>query len=224
MKQLRRRLSILKGRLRMSAGVHPISPTWGFDRGLPIHRYYLEKFLAENSSDIRGHCMEFQEDSYASRFGGKAVTRLDILNLDGSLPQTTLQADLTKPNTLPSDQFDCIICTHVLHLIPEVEKAIPELYRILKPNGALLVGGAQIGMCSRRVPEYYRFTAEGLRCLLERAFAPGHVVTRSYGNSLTGAGEIRGLASHEFSEQELNWNDDKFAVEVCARAVKSCGS
>ena len=35
--------------------------------------------------------------------------------------------------------FDLVICFHILEHIPKDEKAIKELYRILKPNGTLLV-------------------------------------------------------------------------------------
>ena len=46
-----------------------MSYLWGFDRGVPIHRHYVEQFLREFASDIRGHSLEFQDDSYTSRFG-----------------------------------------------------------------------------------------------------------------------------------------------------------
>ncbi len=32
----------------------PVSKEFGFERGLPIDRYYIEKFLAEHTSDIQG--------------------------------------------------------------------------------------------------------------------------------------------------------------------------
>jgi hypothetical protein len=41
----------------------PISSDWGFERGLPIDRYYIEQFLAEHSSDIRGHVLEIMDDT-----------------------------------------------------------------------------------------------------------------------------------------------------------------
>jgi hypothetical protein len=72
-------------------------------------------------------------------------------------------------------------------------------------------------------PEYgemWRFTPEGLRVLLSRVFGAENVTWRAYGNSLTAAGEIRGLAAHEFCREELDSHDMRFAVEVCARAVK----
>jgi predicted SAM-dependent methyltransferase len=36
-----------------------------------------------------------------------------------------------------------IICTHVLHIIADLDTAIWELYRILKPGGVLLVAVPQ---------------------------------------------------------------------------------
>lgn len=38
-----------------------------------------------------------------------------------------------------ADTFNLIICSHVLGHIPDEEKAMKEMYRVLKPNGILLV-------------------------------------------------------------------------------------
>ena len=204
----------------MTTGLQPLSQLWGLDRGVPIHRYYLAHFLQESASAIRGYCLEFQEDSYTTRFGGRAVTKLDILHLDRSRPNATIVADLTKPNDIPSDHFDCIICTHVFHMVFELDKMVSELYRILKPGGTLLVSVPHISMCEPRFHEFWRFTPEGLEAVLGRAFEAENVTVCPYGNSLTAAGEIRGLVSHEFTESELNHHDPRFAIEVCVRAVK----
>jgi SAM-dependent methyltransferase len=213
-------LNILKARARITVGLQPLSYVWGIDRGIPIDRYYLLQFLQESAAAIYGHYLEFQEDSYTSRFGGSAVTKVDILHHDHSRPQATIVADLAKPNDIPSDSFDCIICTHVLQHIVEVDKAVSELYRILKPGGTLLVANPHINMCGLHSHEIWRLTPVGLAAVLGQAFGAENVTVRSYGNSLTAAGEIRGLASHEFTESELNYHDQRFAVEVCARALK----
>jgi SAM-dependent methyltransferase len=201
-------------------GIEPLSYLWGSDRGLGVDRYYVEQFVREFATDIRGHCLEFQNPSYTPRFGGSAVAKLDILHVDGSNPDATIVADLTKPNAIASEQFDCIVCTHVLHVIFDLNRAVSELYRILTPGGVLLVAVPHVSMCDPGFHEIWRFTPEGLGVVLAKAFVEKNVVIRAYGNSLTAAGQIRGLAAHEFSKATLNHHDPRFAVEVCARACK----
>jgi SAM-dependent methyltransferase len=116
--------------------------------------------------------------------------------------------------------FDCIVCTHVLHVIFQLDKVVAELHRILKPGGILLVGVPHISMCDPGYHEIWRFTPEGLSTVLGKAFGDENVTVRAYGNSLTAAGEIRGLVASEFSQATLDYNDPRFAVEVCARACK----
>jgi hypothetical protein len=210
----------VKARAQLTVGVQPISSRAGWDRGTTINRYYLEQFLQECSSDIFGHCLEFQSDAYTSRFGGDKVTKLDILHKDIGNDKATLVADLTKANNIPSNWFDCIICTYVLHGIFELDKAISELHRILKPGGVLLIA---VPGFSRTYSEYnplWFFTPEGLRLLLARVFAAENVSVYAYGNSLTAAGHLRGLAAHEFTKGELNYHTLEFAVGVFARARK----
>jgi glycosyltransferase involved in cell wall biosynthesis len=215
-----RLINMLKARVRLTAGIQPLSQFWGSDRGLPTHRYYLEQFMQEFASNIRGHCLEFQDDAYTTRFGSSAVTKLDIIHVDDSNPDATVIADLTKPNDIPSNFFDCIICTHTLHVIFELDKAVSELHRILKPGGVLLVAVPHVSMCDPGWHEVWRFTPEGLHLVLAKTFGKENVTIRAYGNSLIAAGQIRGVVSHEFTKAELDYHDPRFAVEVCARALK----
>jgi SAM-dependent methyltransferase len=220
-KYVLKRIIAFWARIRLTVGVAPLSHQWGFDRGKPIHRYYLEQFLQEFSADIRGHCLEFQEDSYTNRFGKAAVIRTDILHIDESNPKATIVADLTRPNHIASNLFDCIICTHVLHMIFDLDTAIAEIYRILKPGGVLLIAVPHISKFDPRFHEIWRFTPEGLNLVLAKAFNTADISVRSYGNSLTAAADLRGVVTHEFRKSVLDRHDTGFAVEVCARAVKS---
>jgi SAM-dependent methyltransferase len=219
-RRVRTAVRTLTARVGLGYGIEPFSYFWGGDRGVPICRYYLDRFMTECAADVRGRCLEFQDDSYTIHYGGAAVTKVDILHVDDSNPRATLVGDLTKPNDLPGDAFDCIICTHVLHVIAELDRAVAELRRLLKPGGVLLVAVPCVSMCDPQWHELWRFTEEGLCTLLARAFGPHRVMTRAYGNSLTAAGQIRGLAAHEFTSAELDTHDPRFAVEVCARAWK----
>lgn len=208
-------------RLGLWMGTAPLAQSW-FERGPLVHRYYLERYLATVASDIRGRCLEFQEDSYTSRFGGARVSRLDILHKepDPRHPQATMYADLTAPNDLPGEAFDCIVCTYVLHGIFELDRFVAELYRLLADDGVLLVAVPGITVTYPQYEEYWRFTPEGLQRVLARAFGADQVQARSYGNSLTAAGELRGLRVPDFSPAELEAQDDRYPLVVCARAVK----
>lgn len=212
--------NMVKARGRLTIGIEPLSHLWGHDRGVAIHRYYVNEFLREYAYHIRGHCMEFNDPEYTNRFGGGDVEKVDILHIDNSNKLATMVADLTKPNDIPSNLFDCIICTHVFHVIFELNKAVEELHRILKPGGVLLVAVPQISMCDPNEHELWRFTPEGLHRLLGNVFGMKSVTIHCYGNSLAAAGEIRGLVTCEFTNRELAYRDGRFGVEVCARAVK----
>lgn len=211
-------------RLGLGVGTAPFAGSW-FERGQPPHRYYTERFLAASAADIRGRCLEFQEDSYTSRFGGARVARLDILHKepDPRFPQATLHADLTAANDLPGGAFDCIVCTYVLHMIFELDRFVAELHRLLAGGGVLLVAVPCITINYPQYHELWRFTPEGLHRLLARAFGPMQVETRAYGNSLVAAGELRGLAVGDFSPAEIDEPDPRYPLVVCGRAVKDAG-
>ncbi len=215
-------LRMIPPRVRLTVGVHPVNAKDPrvYDRGMPIDRYYLEAFLQECAPDIRGHCLEFFNDAYTSRFGGEKVTTLDILHKEPGNPRATIVADLTRPNAIPSNAFDCIICTYVLHSIFELETAVSELHRILKPGGVLLVAVPHIAKYLPHYTELWRFTPEGLHGVLARAFAAERVTVHAYGNSLTAVGFLRGLAAHEFTRAELAFHDPGFPVGLFARAWK----
>src|SRR5262249_49186354 len=59
------------GNLRRTA---PFSATFGFDRGVPIDRYYLHRFLDANRALIAGRVLEVQHTSYTGRFGTGVTT------------------------------------------------------------------------------------------------------------------------------------------------------
>ena len=39
----------------------PVTRTFGFDRGKPIDRWYIERFLAEHAADVRGRVLKVAE-------------------------------------------------------------------------------------------------------------------------------------------------------------------
>ena len=123
------------GELRRTS---PISPYWGFDRGTPIDRYYIEAFLAEHARDIQGAVLEFGDDSYARRFGGDLVTKAAVLDVDVTNTEAAYHEDLATGGGLPAHAFDCVICTQTLHLMYDLHAAIAALWSALKPGEVIL--------------------------------------------------------------------------------------
>ena len=197
-----------------------MSRTFGFERGTPIHRYYVDRFFESHAHRIRGRCMEFQDSGYVRRFGGGRPSKIDVLDLTADNLEATIVADLTKPNDIPSEIFDCIVCVHVLHLVYDAGALTRELHRLLAPGGALLLAVPGTSMIDPNWTEYRRWTPLGIQTLLGQFFQSSDIHVECYGNSLSAAAEMRGLASDEIAPWELDAKDDLFPVEVGAVAVK----
>jgi len=200
----------------------PVSRHWGFDRGTPVDRYFIEKFLQENGGSIRGRVLEVKESHYTDRFG-TAVQAKDVLDIDAGNPSATVVADLAAADSIPSNTFDCFILTQTLHLIYDLDGAIRHSHRILRPGGTLL---ATMPALSRIINgegidyDYWRVTGACASRLFGSAFGPENVEVRTYGNVLAGVAFLVGMAYEELTKKELEFNDPYFPLLVSVKAVK----
>ncbi len=204
--------------------ITPISTAFGFDRGLPIDRYYIEDFLSRHQDDVRGHALEIGGDFYTRKYGGNRVTKSDILHVSPEHPRATIVADLSNADFIPSETFDCIIFTQTLQCIYDPRAAIKTLHRILKPGGTLLATTTGIGQISPsdmvKWGEWWRFTTRSVQRLLEESFRSDCVEVGAHGNVLAAAAFLYGLATVELSQKELDYQDTAYQMIITARAVK----
>ena len=77
---------------------------FGFDRGTPVDRYYIEMFLAAHSGEIRGCVLEVGDASYCREFG-TGIVRQDVLHVATNNPGVTIVGDLSVPGVLPEGAF-----------------------------------------------------------------------------------------------------------------------
>jgi len=206
--------------------VTPISPIFGLDRGQPIDRYYIEKFLTENAEFVRGRALELGDATYIKKFGGDRVRQIDVLHVVAGNPEATIVADLTNAEHIPSDIFDVVIFTQSLQMIYDMKAALRTLHRILKPGGTLLLTSAGIAKIGRRLGrdgwgEYYHLTTQGTQSLLEETFPGADIHVGSYGNVLAATAFLHGLAVSELTSAELDHADPDMELLVTARAVKA---
>lgn len=201
----------------------PISADFGFDRGLPIDRYFIEGFLARSASRIRGRVLEIGDNEYTLRFGGKQVEKSDVLHVDAANPVATIIGDISTPGTLPERAFDCIVLTQTLHLIFDMRGALAELAKSLRPGGTLLVTVPGISPIDRGAwghTWFWSLTETALGRLLASMFEERDVELETFGNVFAATCFLQGLAVSEVPAAKLDVLDKSFPVIVAAAARK----
>lgn len=68
----------------------------------------------------------------------RTVPNLEYTSIDLESPLAEQKMDI-RELSFPDAVFDCIICSHVLEHIPDDQKAMKELLRVLKPGGWALI-------------------------------------------------------------------------------------
>ena len=213
------RMDLKRGRLAREA---PLSREFGYDRGLPIDRHYIEGFLAAHSADVRGNVLEIGDATYSQRFGGDRITRQDILHVHAGNPIATIVGDLSDPAVLPSKRFDCIILTQTLHLIFDMPQAIEQIHRSLAPGGVALVtvpGITPIDRHEWRNSWYWSLTGRALQRLLSGPFDAAKVHIEEHGNLFAATAFLHGAAVEDIDPTKLGRFDATYPVTVAARAV-----
>ena len=199
----------------------PVRHDWGYGRGLPVDRWYIDRFLEEHRSDITGRVLEVKDSGYTDRFGHDVETR-DVLDVDSGNERATYVADLAAADELPSEAFDCFVLTQTLQYIFDLRAAIAHVHRVLRPGGVLLTTlPVASPITEPPLTDCWRFTPLVATRLLEEAFAPGEVTVEGRGNVLATVAFLEGLAAEDLTETELSVDDARLPLVVCARAVRA---
>lgn len=103
---------------------------------LSLERHRLFWLYLKNETDFfqaKKKVLHFApEQAFYKRF--RKMKNLDYVTTDLNSPLADVKADICN---LPfkDNEFDIILCNHVLEHIPDDTKAMQELFRILKPGG-----------------------------------------------------------------------------------------
>src|SRR5206468_1119833 len=148
---------------------------------------------------------------------------LDVLHAKEGNPKSTIVADLSAPDDLGEDLFDCIVLTQTLQFVYDVRAAVRTLHRSLCPDGVLLLtvpGTTQSGPDEFADSWYWSFTTRSVRRLLGEVFAEDKFEVAAHGNVLAAVGLLHGLAVEDLKQSDLERHDPDYEVIVAARAVK----
>jgi glycosyltransferase involved in cell wall biosynthesis len=203
----------------------PFSRQFGFDRGTPVDRYYIESFLEQHAKWVLGAVLEIGDDSYSRRYGGTQITKQDVLHVEPGHPGVTIVANLENAPQIPDSSFDCIIFTQTLHYLFDLDAGLATLRRILKPGGMLLATMPGISQICRdqfdKESDCWRFTATSAERLFSRCFGQTNVSLCRYGNVLTAIALLEGITMEELSKSELDHHDPDYQVTIAVAAMKA---
>ncbi|MBK1840713.1 polysaccharide deacetylase family protein [Azospirillum sp. YIM B02556] len=204
----------------LAAG-HPVSRTFGLDRGSPVDRRYIEHFLTTHAGDIRGRVLEIGDATYTRRYGGNRVGHSDVLHAEPGNPAATIIGSLTDPATVPKCAFDCIILTQTLHCILDMRTALQTARDALAPGGALLFTVPNITPISRydmdRWGDFWRFTSKAVMETVRSMFPEDELEVTRYGNAAAATAFLNGIAAEELPDDLLWASDPDYEVTIAAR-------
>lgn len=203
----------------------PISRSFGFDRGVPVDRYYIEKFLKENASYIKGNVLEVAEREYTLKYGVdvKKSYTMHIYNAEG---EDNIVANLETGEGVAEGMIDCFILTQTLPFIFDVKKAAENVVKFLRKGGTALVTVSGITQISRydmeRWGHYWSFTTASMKKLFEGCRDVESVDIKAYGNVKSAASGLYGLSVEDLTQKDLEYQDEDYQ-QIITAVVKKCG-
>jgi hypothetical protein len=202
--------------------ITPISPNFGYDRGTPVDRYYIEAFVAAHRKDIQGRALEVDDALYCRQFG-TGILQQDVLDIRADNLRATIVGDLSAAGVLPQEAFDCLVVTQTLQLVYDVHAAVTEMYRALKPGGVLLLtcpGITQIYPGNMGENWFWSLTRAAAESLFSGVFGATNVAVEARGNVYAAVCFLEGLALEEMDAAKLDVLDTAYPVIITVRAVK----
>ncbi|MBF0168528.1 MAG: polysaccharide deacetylase family protein [Alphaproteobacteria bacterium] len=201
----------------------PANRVFGLDRGMPIDRWYIERFLSANASDIVGDVLEIGDPTYTKQFGHEETVRSKVLTASKEMP-ADYRGDIADPATLPDGSFDCLIMVQTLQFIYDIRKALTEVRRSLKPGGILLATFPGITQISRydmdRWGEFWRLTSKSAGRLFADVFQGDHIEVSTFGNAAATTAFLNGLSVEELPKGILDKWDRDYEMLITVRVVK----
>lgn len=97
------------------------------------------------------------------------VARYDGVDAHPQTPDVTFTGDVQDLSMISDQVYDSAVCLEVLEHVPDPGRVLSEAYRVLKSGGVLIISAPHLSRQHELPNDYYRYTPQGLRALLERA-------------------------------------------------------
>ena len=187
-------------------GLEPLSRQFGFERGKPVDRWYIERFLAEHSADVRGRVLELYEDTYTRWYGGDAR---DLQRGPAPRRRQPGRDDHRRPRDrrgaagrrvrLLRDDADAAARS------PTCAARSPRRGACWRDGGVCLATVPCISQGSlddvERYGDWWRFTSRGTKLLFDEVYGAENVEVAAHGNVLSACAFLYGMAAEELTRR-----------------------
>lgn len=202
--------------------VNVISRDIGCDRGKPIDRFYIEKFLNNRKHYITGNVMEIGDNSYTMRFGNNILNSY-IFTANKEIKECkqskVIVGDLQTGGG-QNDFLDCFILTQTLPFIYDMRSVACNIVSMLRKGGVALITVPGITMLSSyddmRWGHYWGFTETSLKKIFENLVDDEQIEVFSMGNPKTAAASLYGLCVEDLSPKDFEVDDVLVPIVIAA--------
>ena len=205
-------------------GTEPVSRQFGTERGTPVDRFYISRFIELHRRYIQGDVLEIEEPLYTRQFGNGKVCRSIVMDVDSASDGITFNGNLETGVGIQDGIADCFILTQTLMYIFDLKSAAHNIGRLLKPGGMALITCSGISQNSIRCMDnygcYFNFNEAALERIFEDEPMLRVVETVSYGNVKTVTAHLNGLCREDLAWEDFEVNDKYYPLVVCAVVEK----
>lgn len=195
--------------------LRPLSSRFGAERGTPVDRVYIEKFLKQNQQFVKGEVLEVADNKYTLKFG-KPNCHSHVMHVLGW--KGAEKVNLETGEGIIENSIDCFICTQVLQMIYNLDSAVANIYKLLKKDGRALITVSGISQISlndySHWGEYWRLTSMTCEKLFLKFFDKDKIHITTYGNVKMACAFMYGVCSEDLPETDFEYIDEQFPVLI----------
>lgn len=207
-----------------SMDIKPVSLYFGTERGTPVDRYYIDKFLGKNSKYIQGDVLEIEDNKYTKQYGGNNVRRSIVMDVNSKAEMVDFNANLETGEGIRDGIADCFILTQTLMYIFDIRKAAENVSRLLKNGGTALITCSGLSQNSRRCMDnygsYFNFNMQVFEKMFEGVRGMRLTDVGSYGNVKTVTAHLAGMCIEDLQTEDFEVNDKYYPLIVYAVVKK----
>ncbi|MBW4509143.1 MAG: class I SAM-dependent methyltransferase [Scytonematopsis contorta HA4267-MV1] len=196
----------------------PFCNEFGFERGTPIDRYYLDKFIGSIRHQVKGKVVEIGGAlSNRGEYGFENVSTYDAVDLLES-PLVNICGDVHESNLLKPGYYDTILLFNVLEHCHTPQKVVDNIQNWLVPSGYCMAIVPNAQRIHNNPGDYWRILPDGMKTLFQNF---DEVQVTTYGNPTSLIASYMGIAAEELTPDELDQSHPLYPVTTCLVAKNS---